>query len=238
MSRIVIEPQRVVRKTVIEVREAGSRPSTIVCVGRCRFRSRRQHGHRLRTVYFLGPDFTKVRESYIALRTNPSTNFSSNWLEFAGAFRRRLARRAPRVDLGEPVDVIRRRAERWDCTRVSCRRRRSLGSVSDEGHRCRRPARSVYASAGVVRWAKPIPPPGRAPALDAGRRARHLRRAWRWPGESTARPCGYPQRVRVWSGPRTPRPDVDVHPRRSAVRTAAGAGGADMSCTKSTATNS
>ncbi|MEO5740670.1 MAG: DUF1080 domain-containing protein, partial [Vicinamibacterales bacterium] len=33
---------------------------------------------------FLGPDFTKVREFYLALTTNPSTDFSSNWLEFAG----------------------------------------------------------------------------------------------------------------------------------------------------------
>ena len=35
---------------------------------------------------FLGPDFTKAREFYMALSTNPSTNFSSNWLEFAGDF--------------------------------------------------------------------------------------------------------------------------------------------------------
>ena len=35
---------------------------------------------------FLGPDFTKVREFYMALSTNPSTSFSSNWLEFAGDF--------------------------------------------------------------------------------------------------------------------------------------------------------
>ena len=33
---------------------------------------------------FLGPDFTKVREFYMALSTNPSTSFSPNWLEFAG----------------------------------------------------------------------------------------------------------------------------------------------------------
>lgn len=35
---------------------------------------------------FLGPDFTKVREFYLALSTNPSTSFSSNWLEFAGDY--------------------------------------------------------------------------------------------------------------------------------------------------------
>jgi hypothetical protein len=30
--------------------------------------------------------FTKVREFYMALSTNPSTSFSPNWLEFAGDF--------------------------------------------------------------------------------------------------------------------------------------------------------
>jgi hypothetical protein len=35
---------------------------------------------------FMGPDFTKAREFYMALSTNPSIDFSSNWVAFAGDF--------------------------------------------------------------------------------------------------------------------------------------------------------
>ena len=35
---------------------------------------------------FMGPDFTKKREFYLALPTRPGVDFSSNWLEFAGDF--------------------------------------------------------------------------------------------------------------------------------------------------------
>jgi hypothetical protein len=35
---------------------------------------------------FMGPDFTKKREFYLALATRPGVDFSSNWLEFAGDF--------------------------------------------------------------------------------------------------------------------------------------------------------
>src|SRR4029453_7066950 len=35
---------------------------------------------------FFGPEFTKKREIYLALATQPGVSFSSNWLEFAGDF--------------------------------------------------------------------------------------------------------------------------------------------------------
>ena len=72
---------------------------------------------------FLGPDFAKVREFYMALSTNPSTNFSSNWLEFAGDFTGDgwptcCWRQRPARGLCESE----REPRRWDSVKPSCRR--------------------------------------------------------------------------------------------------------------------
>ena len=109
---------------------------------------------------FLGPDFTKVREFYMALSTNPSTNFSSNWLEFAGDF---TGDGWPDVLLastsgtrlyvnphGEP--------RRWDSYSGIIPPAPSVSEVSvmrdidGDGK-----PDLVYASGGAIRWAKPDP---------------------------------------------------------------------------------
>ena len=109
---------------------------------------------------FLGPDFTKVREFYMALTTNPSTSFSSNWLEFAGDF---TGDGWPDVLLASTSGTrlyVNPKGEprRWDShapvvppapnvSEVSAMKDIDADSKPD----------LVYASAGAVRWAKPDP---------------------------------------------------------------------------------
>ena len=109
---------------------------------------------------FLGPDFTKVREFYMALTTNPSTNFSSNWLEFAGDF---TGDGWPDVLLASTSGTrlyVNPKGEprRWDSHAAVVPPAPNVSEVSvmkdidADGQ-----PDLVYASAGAVRWAKPDP---------------------------------------------------------------------------------
>jgi hypothetical protein len=109
---------------------------------------------------FLGPDFTKVREFYMALSTNPSTNFSSNWLEFAGDY---TGDGWPDVLLASTSGTrlyVNPKGEprRWDwhAAVVPPAPNVSEVSVMKDIDADGKPD-LVYASAGAVRWAKPDP---------------------------------------------------------------------------------
>ena len=109
---------------------------------------------------FLGPDFTKVREFYMALSTNPSTTFSSNWLEFAGDF---TGDGWPDVLLASTSGTrlyVNPKGEprRWDSYAGIVPPAASVAEVSvmkdidGDGK-----PDLVYMSGGAVRWAKPDP---------------------------------------------------------------------------------
>ena len=109
---------------------------------------------------FLGPDFTKVREFYMALSTNPSTNFSSNWLEFAGDF---TGDGWPDVLLASTSGsrlYVNPKGEprRWNSHAAVVPPAPNVSEVSvmKDIDADGKPD-LVYASAGAVRWAKPDP---------------------------------------------------------------------------------
>jgi len=118
---------------------------------------------------FLGPDFTKVREFYMALSTNPSTSFSPNWLEFAGDF---TGDGWPDVLLASTSNTrlyVNPKGEprRWDSylgvvppapnvSEVS-----AMKDIDADGK-----PDLVYASAGAIRWAKPDPANPNGPWLS------------------------------------------------------------------------
>ena len=109
---------------------------------------------------FLGPDFTKVREFYMALTTNPSTSFSSNWLEFAGDF---TGDGWPDVLLASTSGTrlyVNPKGEprRWDSYAAIVPPAPNVSEVSvmKDIDADGKPD-LVYASAGAVRWAKPDP---------------------------------------------------------------------------------
>jgi hypothetical protein len=109
---------------------------------------------------FHGPDFTRVREFYLALTTNPSTDFSSNWLEFAGDF---TGDGWPDVLLASTSGTrlyVNPKGEprRWDfhAAIVPPANNVSEVSVMKDIDADGKPD-LVYASAGAVRWAKPDP---------------------------------------------------------------------------------
>ena len=118
---------------------------------------------------FLGPDFTKVREFYMALSTNPSTNFSSNWLEFAGDF---TGDGWPDVLLASTSGTrlyVNPKGEprRWDSYAgvIPPAANVSEVSVMKDVDADGKPD-LVYASAGAVRWAKPDPAKPTGPWLS------------------------------------------------------------------------
>jgi hypothetical protein len=109
---------------------------------------------------FLGPDFTKVREFYMALTTNPSTSFSSNWLEFAGDF---TGDGWPDVLLASTSGTrlyVNPKGEprRWDWHAPVVPPANNVSEVSamKDIDADGKPD-LVYASGGAVRWAKPDP---------------------------------------------------------------------------------
>jgi Domain of Unknown Function (DUF1080)/FG-GAP-like repeat len=118
---------------------------------------------------FLGPDFTKVREFYMGQSTNPSTSFSSNWLEFAGDF---TGDGWPDVLLASTSNTrlyVNPKGEprRWDShlgvvppapnvSEVSVLKDIDADGTPD----------LVYASAGAIRWAKPDPAKPTGPWLS------------------------------------------------------------------------
>ena len=118
---------------------------------------------------FMGPDFTKKREFYLALATRPGVDFSSNWLEFAGDF---TGDGWPDVLLASTSNTTlyvnpKGESRRWDSYRSvippAATRRRSVG---DEGYRRRWKPDFVYMSGGAIRWAKPDPEKPTGPWLS------------------------------------------------------------------------
>jgi len=109
---------------------------------------------------FMGPDFTKKRELYLALATQPGVTFSSNWLEFAGDF---TGDGWPDVLLASTSGTIlyvnpKGEARRWDAFKnvippgPSVAEVSALKDIDGDGK-----PDFVYMGGGAIRWAKPDP---------------------------------------------------------------------------------
>lgn len=109
---------------------------------------------------FLGPDYTKKIEFYLALPTQPGVVFSSNWLEFAGDF---TNDGWPDVLLASTSGTIlyvnpQGESRRWSEYRTvipggnSVAEVSSMADVDGDGTQD-----LVYMAGGAIRWAKPDP---------------------------------------------------------------------------------
>jgi hypothetical protein len=118
---------------------------------------------------FMGPDFTKKREFYLALATRPGVDFSSNWLEFAGDF---TNDGWPDVLLASTSNTIlyvnpKGESRRWDSFRSVIPPAATVAEVSvmkdidGDGK-----PDFVYMSGGAIRWAKPDPEKPTGPWLS------------------------------------------------------------------------
>src|SRR5688572_6985960 len=118
---------------------------------------------------FMGPDFTKKREFYLALATRPGVDFSSNWLEFAGDF---TGDGWPDVLLASTSNTTlyvnpKSESRRWDSFRGVIPPAASVAEVSvmkdidGDGK-----PDFVYMSGGAIRWAKPDPEKPTGPWLS------------------------------------------------------------------------
>ena len=194
---------------------------------------------------FLGPDFTKAREFYMALTTNPSTSFSSNWLEFAGDY---TGDGWPDVLLASTSGTrlyVNPKGEprRWDSYAAIVPPAPNVSEVSvmKDIDADGKPD-LVYASAGAVRWAKPDPVNPTGPWLstqvgEPGTYAAHGIGAGDINGDG---------RVDIlnvygwWEQPAKATTEMwPYHPSHSAVRTAAEHPAAPRcACTTSMATSS
>ena len=250
-------PRRLVSRSESEARGPGTvvvqlpHPAAhavllFVRVGRRRFRPRRQHGHRLRSLHLPGTGFHEGPRVLHGALHEPLDELLVQLARVRRRLhRRRLARRAAGVNFGYPV--VRESERRAEALGFGRRHRAAgaqrLGSVGDEGHRCRRQARSRVCerrrdAMGEARSGQP----DRTVALDAGWRGGHVRGAWhRRRRHQRRRPRRHPQRLRM-VGTAREGDDRDVAVpscRPSAVRTAAGPPAAPRcACTTSTATNS
>jgi hypothetical protein len=118
---------------------------------------------------FMGPDFVKKREFYLALPTRPGVDFSSNWLEFAADY---TNDGWPDVLLASTSGTIlyvnpKGEARRWDSHRSVIPPSANVAEVSvmKDIDADGKPD-LVYMSGGAIRWAKPDPEKPAGPWLS------------------------------------------------------------------------
>jgi len=121
------------------------------------------------TFIFMGPDYTRKKEFYLALTTRAGVDFSSNWLEFAGDFTGDgwpdilLASTSNTTLYVNPKGEMRR----WDEFRNIIPPGPTVAEVSvmkdidGDGK-----PDFVYMSGGAIRWAKPDPEKPNGPWLS------------------------------------------------------------------------
>ena len=118
---------------------------------------------------FMGPDFVRKREFYLALPTRPGVDFSSNWLEFAGDF---TNDGWPDVLLASTSNTTlyvnpKGESRRWDSYRSVIPPAATVAEVSvtkdvdGDGK-----LDFVYMSGGAIRWARPDPEKPNGPWLS------------------------------------------------------------------------